>query len=110
MGLLSSGKTLNEGLTLLDAAWYNADKVRDMANDWDLSCRNLTSNRMKTFRFRKKMVGFICDFVVQQSRGQISMRLTIWMDTVRSLMILINYLKYPKLHITSQSGMIKSYK
>ena len=38
MGLLGSGKTyLAERLEpLIGAAWYNADKVRKMANDWDL--------------------------------------------------------------------------
>ena len=39
MGLPGSGKTyLTERLVpLLEAAWYNADKVRTMANDWDFS-------------------------------------------------------------------------
>ena len=39
MGLPGSGKTyLSERLApLIDAAWYNADKVREMAGDWDFS-------------------------------------------------------------------------
>ena len=39
MGLPGSGKTyLSERLVpLIDAAWYNADVVRKMANDWDFS-------------------------------------------------------------------------
>ena len=39
MGLPGSGKTyLTERLQpLLEAAWYNADKIRAMANDWDFS-------------------------------------------------------------------------
>ena len=39
MGLPGSGKTyLAERLQpLLNAAWYNADIVRKMANDWDFS-------------------------------------------------------------------------
>ena len=39
MGLPGSGKTyLAERLQpLLNAAWYNADVVRKMANDWDFS-------------------------------------------------------------------------
>ena len=39
MGLPGSGKTyLSERLVpLLNAAWYNADVVRKMANDWDFS-------------------------------------------------------------------------
>ena len=61
MGLPGSGKTyLTERLQpLLQAAWYNADKVREMANDWDFSDegRKRQSNRMRTFAdFEKKMV------------------------------------------------------
>ena len=39
MGLPGSGKTtLAEKLQpLLDAAWFNADMVRKLANDWDFS-------------------------------------------------------------------------
>ncbi|GIS41435.1 MAG: hypothetical protein Ct9H90mP13_12810 [Pseudomonadota bacterium] len=38
-GLPGSGKTyLAERLVpILNAAWYNADKLREMANDWDFS-------------------------------------------------------------------------
>tara|TARA_Y100000031_G_scaffold115754_1_gene128169 strand:+ start:54 stop:239 length:186 start_codon:yes stop_codon:yes gene_type:complete len=53
MGLPGSGKTyLSERLQpLLKAAWYNADKVRSMANDWDFSQegRLRQSLRMKSF-------------------------------------------------------------
>ena len=53
MGLPGSGKTyLAERLQpLIDAAWYNADVVRNMANDWDFSSegRIRQSMRMKTF-------------------------------------------------------------
>ena len=53
MGLPGSGKTyLSERLVpLINAAWYNADVVRKMANDWDFSVdgRNRQSNRMRTF-------------------------------------------------------------
>ena len=53
MGLPGSGKTyLTERLVpLLNAAWYNADKLREMANDWDFSDagRNRQSMRMRNF-------------------------------------------------------------
>ena len=53
MGLPGSGKTyLAERLQpLIEAAWYNADKVRGMAGDWDFSDegRARQSLRMKTF-------------------------------------------------------------
>ena len=53
MGLPDSGKThISERLSKhLECAWYNADKVREMANDWDFSDegRLRQSQRMKTF-------------------------------------------------------------
>ena len=69
MGLPGSGKTyLAKRLQpLLKAAWYNADRVRDMANDWDFSDKGRIrqANRMKTFAdFEKLNDRFvICDFV-----------------------------------------------
>ena len=44
MGLPGSGKTyLTERLVpLINAAWYNADNVREMANDWDFSDEGLS--------------------------------------------------------------------
>ena len=62
MGLPGSGKTyLTERLVpLIGAAWFNADKVREMANDWDFSeeGRIRQSNRMKSIAdFEKVMEG-----------------------------------------------------
>ena len=71
MGLPGSGKTyLSERLVpLLNAAWYNADVVRKMANDWDFSedGRKRQSNRMRTFAdFEKTMEGlwFVISYVL----------------------------------------------
>ena len=69
MGLPGSGKTyLTERLVpLINAAWYNADNVREMANDWDFSDEGRTrqSNRMRTFADFEKANGrfVVCDFV-----------------------------------------------
>ena len=69
MGLPGSGKTyLTERLQpILKAAWYNADKVREMANDWDFSNkgRKRQSERMRTFADFEKQNGriVICDFI-----------------------------------------------
>ena len=69
MGLPGAGKTwLSERLQkYLGSAWYNADKVREMANDWDFSPegRVRQANRMKTFADYEKSHGryVICDFV-----------------------------------------------
>ena len=74
---------------MLDAAWYNADKVRDMANDWDFSVagRSRQSNRMRTFAdFEKENGRFvICDFVcpTQSTRSNFNADITIWMDTIK---------------------------
>jgi len=91
MGLPGSGKTfLTERLKpLLNAAWYNADKVREMANDWDFSDegRSRQSKRMKTFADFEKNHGrfVICDFVcpTKATRANFSADITIWMDTIK---------------------------
>ena len=91
MGLPGSGKTyLAERLApLLEAAWYNADKVRDMANDWDFSDsgRARQSNRMRTFADFEKNNGryVICDFVcpTKETRANFDADITIWMDTIK---------------------------
>jgi adenylylsulfate kinase len=90
MGLPGSGKTyLTERLVpLLESAWYNADKVREMANDWDFSDEGRTrqSNRMKTFADFEKSNGrfVICDFVcpTKGTRANFNADITIWMDTI----------------------------
>jgi adenylylsulfate kinase len=90
MGLPGSGKTyLTERLVpLLGSAWYNADKVRQMANDWDFSDegRSRQSNRMKTFADFEKSNGrfVICDFVcpTKVTRANFGADITIWMDTI----------------------------
>jgi len=91
MGLPGSGKTyLTERLApLLEAAWYNADKVREMANDWDFSesGRLRQSQRMRTFAdFEKSHDRFvICDFVcpTKDTRANFDADITIWMDTIK---------------------------
>jgi adenylylsulfate kinase len=91
MGLPGSGKTyLTERLApLLKAAWYNADKVREMANDWDFSDegRDRQSKRMRTFADFEKSHGrfVICDFVcpTKETRKNFKADITIWMDTIR---------------------------
>ena len=90
MGLPGSGKTyLTERLQpILKAAWYNADKVREMANDWDFSDkgRKRQSERMRTFADFEKQNGriVICDFVcpTKETRHEFDADITIWMDTI----------------------------
>ena len=92
MGLPGSGKTyLAERLQpLLKAAWYNADVVRKMANDWDFSPegRIRQSLRMKSLADFEKGHGriVICDFVcpTKNTKRNFSPDLTIWMNTIKS--------------------------
>lgn len=92
MGLPGAGKThLAERLQkVLNCAWYNADKVREMANDWDFSPegRVRQANRMRTFAdfesSNKRIV--ICDFVcpTRQTRDAFDPGLVIWLNTIKA--------------------------
>lgn len=91
MGLPGSGKTyLTERLVpLISAAWYNADKVREMANDWDFSDegRDRQSKRMRTFADFEKSHGrfVVCDFVcpTKATRENFDADIVVWMDTIK---------------------------
>ena len=91
MGLPGSGKTyLAERLQpLLEAAWYNADKVRVMAGDWDFSDdgRTRQSLRMKNLAdFETSHNRFvICDFVcpTEETRNIFDPDILIWLDTIK---------------------------
>lgn len=90
MGLPGSGKTwLAERLQKhLDCAWYNANKVREMANDWDFSedARILQARRMTNIADYEKGCGrtVICDFIcpTELTRFIYDADITIWMDTI----------------------------
>ena len=92
MGLPGSGKTyLAERLQpLLNAAWYNADIVRKMANDWDFSpeARIRQSLRMRNLADFEKKQGriVICDFVcpTKETKDNFDPDITIWMNTIVS--------------------------
>lgn len=91
MGLPGAGKTwLSERLQKhLECAWYNADKVRQMANDWDFSPegRVRQANRMKTVADYEKSHGryVICDFVcpTRQTRDAFDPDIVIWLNTIK---------------------------
>ena len=92
MGLPGSGKTwLADQLQVrLNCAWYNADTIRNMANDWDFSqaARLKQAYRMKALadieKSYKRIV--ICDFVcpLDITREIFDADITIWMDTITS--------------------------
>lgn len=91
MGLPGSGKTyLAERLVpIINAAWYNADKIREMANDWDFSeiGRDRQSKRMRAFADFEKSHGrfVVCDFVcpTRATRENFDADFVVWMDTVK---------------------------
>ena len=92
MGLPGSGKTyLAKRLQpLLKAAWYNADIVREMANDWDFSPegRIRQSLRMKNLADYEKSHGriVICDFVcpTRETKKNFDPDITVWMNTIQA--------------------------
>lgn len=92
MGLPGAGKTwLAERLQKhLQCAWYNADKIREMANDWDFSLdgRHLQANRMRSLADFEKSYGrtVICDFVcpTDSTRKVFNPDILIWLDTIDS--------------------------
>ena len=92
MGLPGSGKTYlaKRMQTILNAAWYNADIVREMANDWDFSPegRIRQSLRMKNLADFEKKHGriVICDFVcpTHETKRNFNPEITIWMNTIKS--------------------------
>jgi adenylylsulfate kinase len=90
MGLPGSGKTwLAERLQkYLECAWFNADEVRRMANDWEFGedARIRQARRMRNLANFEKGNGrdVICDFVcpTELTRHIFEADLTVWMDTI----------------------------
>jgi adenylylsulfate kinase len=90
MGLPGSGKTyLAEKLQAhLRCAWYNADKVRTMASDWDFTPegRIRQANRMRNLadfesrNGRVVIVDFVCP--TEETRANFAADMVIWMDTI----------------------------
>ena len=91
MGLPGSGKTyLAQRLQpLLNAAWFNADKVREMSNDWDFSeeGRKRQSLRMKALADFESSNGriVISDFIcpTAETRELFNPDIVIWLDTIK---------------------------
>ena len=90
MGLPGSGKTyLAERLQKhLKCAWFNADEVRRMANDWEFGeeARVRQARRMRNLANFEKGEGreVICDFVCPTAltRHIFEADFTIWMNTI----------------------------
>ena len=90
MGLPGAGKTwLAERLQKhLGCAWFNADKVREQANDWEFGedARIRQARRMRNLANFEKAEGrtVICDFVCPTAltRHIFEADIIVWMDTL----------------------------
>lgn len=90
MGLPGSGKTyLAERLQKhLDCAWFNADEIRRMANDWqfDDDARIRQARRMRNLADYEKSEGgtVMCDFIcpTHLTRHIFEPDFLIWMNTI----------------------------
>jgi len=71
-----------------NCAWYNADKIREMANDWDFTPegRLRQATRMKNIADFEKVNNrwVICDFVcpTAHTRDIFDPDIRIWVDTI----------------------------
>lgn len=91
-GLPGAGKTwLAERLQKeMKCAWYNADEVRKMANDWEFSdeARMRQANRMRNIADYEKQNerDVICDFVcpTETTRSTFDADITVWVDTIEA--------------------------
>lgn len=89
-GLPGSGKTwLADRLQQkLNCAWFNADAIRKMANDWEFGeeARIRQARRMRNLADYEKSEGriVICDFVcpTELTRHIFEADYTVWMDTI----------------------------
>ena len=91
MGLSGSGKTFLSKLLQkeLSCAWYNADNLREMANDWDFSeeGRKRQAKRMADFalKLRKDNNYVVADFIcpTPEARNLFPSDYLIWVDTIK---------------------------
>ena len=91
MGLPGSGKTTlaAELVTLLNAKWLNADKIRKELNDWDFSeeARLRQAKRMSEDADKLKKEGHhvVADFIcpLPESREIFNADYVVWVDTIK---------------------------
>ena len=92
MGLPGSGKTTlaSELVTLINAKWLNADKIRKELNDWDFSAeaRLRQAKRMSEYadKFIKEGHHVVADFIcpLPKSRELFNADYIVWVDTIKA--------------------------
>ena len=89
MGLPGSGKTFlaKRFSKLINAEWFNADKIRGINNDWDFSNKGILRQvrRMRELADNSKKKYVVADFVCPLN-NQIKIfkpNIIIWMDTIK---------------------------
>lgn len=92
MGLPGSGKT-TLALSLVekldpDVLWLNADKLRELYNDWDFSYegRMRQANRMRVMAEISEDPFVIADFVcpLPEMREMFAPDMVVWVDTIKA--------------------------
>lgn len=91
MGLPGAGKTTYSAAlqqALGDCLWLNADKLREIHNDWDFSYagRLRQATRMRNYSDISEDKYVIADFVcpLPEMRSVYDPHLIIWVDTIKS--------------------------
>ena len=92
MGLPMSGKTtlaeqlVNELSNHKVIQWVNADRVREIMNDWDFTVtgRLRQANRIAYLADNSNAEIVVCDFIAPhpKMREAVNANYTIWMDTI----------------------------
>ncbi len=97
MGLPGSGKTYlaQRIVKLLNADWFNADKIRGAHNDWDFSNVGIIRQvkRMKKLADNSKKKFVVADFIcpIKKQIEIFKPNFIIWMDTIKKS-------KYPRMN------------
>ena len=91
MGLPGSGKTTlaQKLVSMFNAVWLNADKVRKESEDWDFSEEGRKRQSLRMWSYAEEAVDanrtVVADFIcpTEETRKQFDADYTVWMDTIK---------------------------
>ena len=91
MGLPGSGKTTlaQKLVSMFNAVWLNADKVRKESEDWDFSEEGRKRQSLCMWSYAEEAVDanrtVVADFIcpTEETRKQFDADYTVWMDTIK---------------------------